>query len=172
MRGPRDLTRVGASMVRDIYRQTLMSANSLCLLALAPGTREKSVQSVWLSRNCRRRWTMRGSSSPRSIAMRGLPISCLALALAACGGDGGGGLTNYSIGGTVTGLSGTGLVLQSGGGDNLAISGNGPFMFSSELGTGQPYAVSVLTPITAPVPGSPFAEAPIRSPSACPNSGS
>ena len=78
-----------------------------------------------------------------------LLISCLAIALAACGG-GGGGATSYSVGGTVTGVTGTGLVLQNSGGDNLAVSGNGPFMFATKLFTGTPYAVSVLTQPTGP----------------------
>jgi len=75
-------------------------------------------------------------------------ISCLALVLAACGG--GGGSTSYSIGGTVTGLSGTGLVLQDSGGGNLPISGSGPFMFATKVAAGTPYAVSVLTQPTGP----------------------
>jgi hypothetical protein len=46
--------------------------------------------------------------------------------LAACGGGGGyggggTGPTTYSVGGTVTGLSGSGLVLRDNGGDNLAV---------------------------------------------------
>jgi hypothetical protein len=52
---------------------------------------------------------------------------------------------SYTIGGTVSGLSGAGLVLQNNGGDNLAIGGNGAFTFSSPLGTGLTYSVTVLT---------------------------
>ena len=34
---------------------------------------------------------------------------------------------NYMIGGGISGLSGTGLVLQDNGGDSLAVDANGPF---------------------------------------------
>ena len=51
----------------------------------------------------------------------------------------------FSIGGTVSGLSGSGLVLQNNGGDDLAITGNGPFSFATALDDGSAYAVTVLT---------------------------
>ncbi len=50
------------------------------------------------------------------------------------------------IGGTVTGLLGSGLVLQDDGADNLAVSANGTFAFATSLASGMPYGVSVLTP--------------------------
>lgn len=49
----------------------------------------------------------------------------------------------YTIGGTVSGLAGSGLVLQQDGGDNLAITANGNFTFATPLFDGRPYAVSV-----------------------------
>jgi 6-phosphogluconolactonase len=96
----------------------------------------------------------RGSTAmhAESIGLIGrLLICCLVISLADCGGGGGGGgPASYSVGGTVTGVTGTGLVLQNSGGDNLAISGNGPFVFTTKLFTGTPYAVSVLTQPTGP----------------------
>jgi len=76
----------------------------------------------------------------------------LAVSLAACsgaqqgtnggtGGGGGGGGTgsgSFTVGGTVTGLTGTGLVLQDNGGDNLAITGNGAFTFKTAVAQGEP----------------------------------
>ena len=50
----------------------------------------------------------------------------------------------YSVGGTVSGLSGT-AVLQDNGGDNLSLSGNGSFTFSSPLADGVGYDVTVKT---------------------------
>jgi len=50
----------------------------------------------------------------------------------------------YSIGGTIYGLSGAGLVLQDDGGDNLPVSLNGNFTFATKIDYGNPYAVSVL----------------------------
>jgi len=52
---------------------------------------------------------------------------------------------SYSLGGIVTGLSGTGLVLQNKGGNNLAVSNNGPFMFPTRIGGGGTYNITILT---------------------------
>ena len=52
--------------------------------------------------------------------------------------------TKYSVGGTVSGLSGT-VVLQDNGGDNLSVTANGPFTFATPLASGTAYSVSVLT---------------------------
>src|SRR5436309_546234 len=56
----------------------------------------------------------------------------------------------HTIGGTVGGLSGTGLVLQNNGGDNLTVLANGTFTFSTAIASGSPYAVTVLTQPTNP----------------------
>ena len=56
----------------------------------------------------------------------------------------GGTTSMYSIGGTVSGLSGT-VVLQDNGGDDLSVSGNGAFMFATLLPTGVAYNVTVKT---------------------------
>jgi uncharacterized repeat protein (TIGR03803 family) len=53
--------------------------------------------------------------------------------------------TLYTIGGTVSGLSGTGLVLQDNGGDSLSIGANGSFTFATPVASGSSYAVTVLT---------------------------
>jgi hypothetical protein len=53
--------------------------------------------------------------------------------------------TTYTIGGTVSGLTGTGLVLQDNGGNNLSVSANGSFTFSSSVANGAAYSVTVLT---------------------------
>jgi hypothetical protein len=60
------------------------------------------------------------------------------------GGDGGGGPEPvYAVGGTVSGLSGGGLVLRNNGGDDLAVGANGPFTFTTPLRAGSMYAVTV-----------------------------
>lgn len=51
----------------------------------------------------------------------------------------------FTIGGTVSGLAGTGLMLQNIGGDNLSVNANGPFTFATKLVSGTTYAVTVLT---------------------------
>jgi hypothetical protein len=52
----------------------------------------------------------------------------------------------YTIGGTVTGLTGTGLVLQDNGGDNLTVTANATsFNFTTAITSGGAYSVTVLT---------------------------
>jgi hypothetical protein len=48
------------------------------------------------------------------------------------------------VGGTVSGLTGS-VVLQNNRGDNLTVSANGPFTFSTALNNSTAYAVTVLT---------------------------
>ena len=50
----------------------------------------------------------------------------------------------YTVGGTVSGLSGT-VVLQNNGGDNRIINSNGSFTFATPVAQGAPYSVTVLT---------------------------
>lgn len=55
-----------------------------------------------------------------------------------------------SIGGSISGLAGSGLVLQDNGGDNLTITANGNFTFVTLLAGGQTYNVTILTQPTGP----------------------
>jgi alpha-tubulin suppressor-like RCC1 family protein len=52
---------------------------------------------------------------------------------------------SFSLGGNVSGLSGTGLVLQNNGGNNLSINANGSFSFSTSINRGSGYNVTILT---------------------------
>ena len=61
------------------------------------------------------------------------------------GTGGGGGSSTFTVGGTVTGLTGTGLVLQDNGGDNLAIIASGPFTFKTAVAQSNAYSVTVST---------------------------
>jgi sugar lactone lactonase YvrE len=76
--------------------------------------------------------------------------------LAACGGGGGGGGysggggttggTTYTIGGTISGLSAGGLMLNDNGGDTLTVSsGATSFMFTTPVASGAAYDVTVNT---------------------------
>jgi DNA-binding beta-propeller fold protein YncE len=51
----------------------------------------------------------------------------------------------YTVGGTVSGLTGTGLVLQNDGADDLPIAADGPFTFPAAVAALQPFAVTVKT---------------------------
>jgi len=66
--------------------------------------------------------------------------------------------TTYSIGGTVSGLSGT-LVLQNNGGNDLSLTQNGTFNFSTTLSDGTNYSVTVLTHPVARTAKSPMVAA-------------
>jgi hypothetical protein len=100
-----------------------------------------------------------GKSSADGMKLRvflwtGLAVT--ALWFSACGGGSSGGSTpppaptTYTIGGTVSGLTGSGLVLQNNGADNLAVTANGSFTFTTAITSGGAYAVTVLTQPSSP----------------------
>jgi 6-phosphogluconolactonase len=70
--------------------------------------------------------------------------SLMILGLAACSG-GGGSAAQVFIGGTVSGLAGSGLVLTDNGSNHLGVSGNGSFTFASRVAVGSAYSIAVLT---------------------------
>jgi len=55
------------------------------------------------------------------------------------------GVSTYTVGGNVSGLTGDGLALQNNGADTLAIMANGAFTFATSLNDGAAYAVTVST---------------------------
>ena len=59
---------------------------------------------------------------------------------------------SYSISGAVSGLTGTGLVIQDNGGDSLKIPADGNFTFATPVASGADYFVTVLTQPTGQVP--------------------
>ena len=105
----------------------------------------------------------------------GAVVIALAAALSACGGgggSGGGGGIGFlptvasptpapvpapepvpesadpvarSVGGTVSGLAGKGLVIQNNAAETLAVSADGAFSFATTVAAGKPYAVTVKT---------------------------
>jgi 6-phosphogluconolactonase len=80
-----------------------------------------------------------GSCVRTIIKLGGLALA-IGLGASACHVGGG-----FTVGGTVTGLTGTGLVLQLNGGNNLGFSSGGTFTFSSGIDQGGSYSVTVLT---------------------------
>jgi beta-glucanase (GH16 family) len=102
---------------------------------------------------------MAGRLAPRLELATGMSKSDLAVStlvaatslLTACGG----GNTppsaaTYTIGGTVSGLSGAGLVLQNNDGNNLAVDANGAFTFSSSVASGGTYDVTIFLQPSSP----------------------
>ena len=83
-----------------------------------------------------------------------LGAAALALALVGCGGGGGGGSTpaaapgpvaTNTVGGTLSGLLGSGLALQNNAADDLTLATNGSYSFATALPQGAAYSVSVKT---------------------------
>lgn len=56
----------------------------------------------------------------------------------------------FAVGGSVSGLAGSGLVLQNNGGSNLTVSANGQISFTTPLANGATYQVTVLSQPTSP----------------------
>jgi 6-phosphogluconolactonase (cycloisomerase 2 family) len=79
------------------------------------------------------------------------PATFLALLMVGCGsgGDSSPPPATYTIGGTVTGLSGSGLVLGSDFGGELPISASGSFTFGTQLAVGSTFNVGVKTQPTS-----------------------
>ena len=82
----------------------------------------------------------------------------ICVSISGCGGGGGSGdtvsagnngsnngaVTLHAVSGSVTGLAGSGLVLQNNAGDDLAVSANGTFTFPTSLQSGSNFSVTVL----------------------------
>lgn len=80
---------------------------------------------------------------------------CVALGLTACGGGGGGGSSSggngggggastFTVSGSITGLSGSGLVLSTNN-QTLSVGANGTFAFPTALASGTAYNVTIAT---------------------------
>ena len=82
------------------------------------------------------------ASTLLSRGISGVCVLALALLLASCKATK---QQNFTVGGTVSGLTGTGLVLQINGGSDLAISANGSFTFPAKLKKDASYNATVLT---------------------------
>lgn len=79
---------------------------------------------------------------------RVITISGLLLGLVSCGGMGD--TSPVTVSGTVTGLTGTGLILQNNGADDQVVSTNGIFTFTTSLDSGTNFSVTVKTQPTGP----------------------
>jgi hypothetical protein len=122
----------------------------------AAGTIPLNLISLWAWDNALSKWYFYAPALEASGTLSAYTASKGYLDFAATGktlGDGqgfwvnyagGSGVASYTIGGTVTGLSGS-LVLQNNGGDNFTVSSNGSFAFPTAVAYGSPYSVSVLT---------------------------
>lgn len=60
------------------------------------------------------------------------------------------GSTSFTVGGTVTGLTGTGLILRNNDAESLPISADGEFIFPTAVATGASYRVTITASPTTP----------------------
>lgn len=74
-----------------------------------------------------------GTGTIASASITNIAVSCVTSSTA-----------TYSVGGTITGLSGT-IVLQDNGSDDLSVSANGSFIFTTQLASGAAYNAIVET---------------------------
>src|SRR5258708_23304520 len=89
-----------------------------------------------------------------------LSLFLTSFVLSSCSGPGSAGLGPgpgpgsgsgpFTVGGTVPGLTGTGLVLKNNAGASHAIAANGTFPFKTAVASGKPYNVSFSTPPSTP----------------------
>jgi len=60
-------------------------------------------------------------------------------------------VSNFTIGGSVSGLAGTGLQIQNNAGDTLSVTQNGSFTFATSVGSGANYSISIFTNPVNPI---------------------
>jgi hypothetical protein len=85
------------------------------------------------------------------IVWRSAVILVILAALSACGGgDDPPPPASFTVSATVSGLTGSGLVLRNNGGNDLAVPGNGVATFTNTLTSGANYNVTVATQPSAP----------------------
>jgi hypothetical protein len=93
-------------------------------------------------------------STLHSLALSAAAVLILAL-LAACNGAVKDALSKlsakYTVGGTVSGLTGTGLLLEDNTGDDLAVHASGTFTFATALAVGSAYSVTVKAQPASPM---------------------
>lgn len=92
---------------------------------------------------------MMGTKSINRYILIMILTGIVVLSITTCSGGSNGGSTpsetTYAIGGTVTGLTGAGLVLQNNGADDLTITTNGSFIFAVKIHNNADYNVTVLS---------------------------
>jgi 6-phosphogluconolactonase (cycloisomerase 2 family) len=82
-----------------------------------------------------------------SMLAKTIGVVSLVAILASCGTSPG---YSYTVGGIVSGLAGSGLVLQNNGGDDRSLSANGAFSFPTPLSDAAAYTITVKTQPTTP----------------------
>jgi len=85
----------------------------------------------------------KNTSNLLSVLLKAVFILALIVALGACSGGKDETTPTYTVGGTVSGLIGSGFVLLNNSGDDLSVSANGTFTFATKLTNGKDYAVTI-----------------------------
>src|SRR5262245_62108037 len=95
------------------------------------------------------------TSRPTLVLMRILGVLAAAAVLTACSKKPNAptdrpATGQYTIGGNVVGMVGSGLLLRNNGSNDLAVTGNGAFTFTSPQASGSPYNVTIAGQPTNP----------------------
>ena len=146
IRSPEKFSRtlVVARYLRTVVSPTCVSDNRTMRYRLQPARRVSELRSQ------KSRFGMEDGMKSRMFMLMVMVMA--SLSFSACGGGSttAPSPTTYTIGGTVSGLSGTGLMLQNNGGNNLAVSANGGFTFTTPVASGGTYNLTVLTQPSSP----------------------
>ncbi len=124
--GPNFVEVYGAGTVPDCAQFTAVAPGVLCNLSVSftpKAAGSPLIGSALFSDNA-----LNAAGGSQAVALSGIGLS-----------------TGYTVGGTVTGLSGSSLVLQDNLGDSLTVSASGAFTFPTALSLGSPYSVTVFT---------------------------
>jgi sugar lactone lactonase YvrE/phosphotransferase system HPr-like phosphotransfer protein len=128
--GPNFIQAPGASALADCSATFSLTQGASCNLSISfkPQSAGNPLSSAAVFTDNNLNAISSSPAATQSVALSGVGVS-----------------VTYTVGGSVTGLAGSGLVLQDNLGDNLSISANGSFTFATALSTGSPYSVTVLS---------------------------
>jgi 6-phosphogluconolactonase (cycloisomerase 2 family) len=131
----------GASLVVRFQSGTdvALSANGgfTFATALATGTAYTVVVATQPSSPAQTCTVTNGSGNVSSANVSNIAVNCVT--------------NTYAVRGSVNGLAGGNLVLRNNGGNDLAISGNGPFSFASAIASGAAYSVTIQSQPSMPL---------------------
>ncbi len=130
--GPGLVLRLNGSTNLDVSADGAFSAGA----AIASGTAYSVVVQTQPSTPSQTCTVSNGSGTVGNAGVDNVTVACT--------------VNTYSVGGTVSGLLGTGLVLGVNGASGLAVSAAGGFTFPTALASGGAYAVTVLAQPTSP----------------------
>jgi len=86
-------------------------------------------------------------TSPPALGLKYLLVALLSVLLLGCGGSN---APSYGVGGTVSGLVGSGLTLKLNSGETIGVNSNGSITFPNRLASAVKYQVTVVSQPKSP----------------------